>query len=154
VRSHATALLTRDDQTAFLNADIRSASAVLTAADTRRMIDFSRPVALLIVAVLHFVPEDAASIVAEYVDALPPGSYLALSHLTSEGAPKEMRDLVDKVYANAPAPLYWRSRAEIEAMFCGLPLVEPGLVDVPMWRPARGRAIGPMRILGGVARKP
>jgi SAM-dependent methyltransferase len=154
VRSHAQALLVSDGQTAFLTADIRSPPAVLSAPETRKLIDLSRPFAVLMVAVLHFVADDPAGIVAGYVDALPPGGYLALSHLTSEGASDELRSVVDAVYRDTPAPLYFRSREQIEAMFCGLPLEEPGLVDVPLWRPNRYQGLGPMRILGGLARKP
>jgi hypothetical protein len=154
VRTHAEALLVRDGRCAFLTADIRSPRAVLTAPETRSMIDFSRPVALLVIAILHFVADDPAGLVAEYVEALPSGSYLALSHLTSEGASDALRAKVDEVYRGAPSPLHFRSREEIEAMFCGLPMEEPGLVDVPLWRPDRNRTLGPMRILGAIARKP
>jgi hypothetical protein len=154
VGSHAQALLVGDGQTEFLTADIRFPETVLTAPQTRKMIDFSRPVAVLMVAVLHFIAADPAGLVAQYVDALPSGGYLALSHLTSEGASDELRATVDAVYRDAPAPLHFRTREEIEAMFCGLPLEEPGLVDVPLWRPRRFRSLGPMRILGGLARKP
>jgi hypothetical protein len=154
VATHARAMLVNDDQTAFLNADIRLPSQVLAAREVREIIDFSRPLAILITAVLHFVPEDPAEIVPAYVAEIPPGSFLVLSHLTSEGATAELRAKVDQVYRNAPSPLYFRSREEIKAMFCGLPLEEPGLVDVPFWRPERSRELGPMRILGGVARVP
>jgi S-adenosyl methyltransferase len=153
VRNHADALLVRDGRCAFLTADIRSPRSVLTAPETRAVIDFSRPVGLLAVAVLHFIAADPADLMAEYVAALPAGSYLALSHLTSEGASDELRATVDQVYRAAPSPLFFRSRQEIEAMFRGLPLEEPGLVDVPLWRPFRFRHPGPMRILGGLARK-
>jgi hypothetical protein len=111
-------------------------------------------VALLLVAVLHFVgdAERPGEIVAALRDALPDGSFLVLSHATGDFAD---RTDAQAVYNAATASLSLRSRAAVERFFDGFELVEPGLVQVPFWRPdapppARSREIG---IYGGVARK-
>jgi S-adenosyl methyltransferase len=156
VRAHADALLCTDEQTAFLEAGLRDPDAILTAVETRRLIDFDQPVALLLVAILHFISDadDPAALVSRFVEELAPGSFLVISHVTSEGASDAVRAQIDATYRNAPVPLHPRSRAEIAALFCGLPLVEPGLTEVSQWRPERHAEPGSLRALCGVVRIP
>jgi hypothetical protein len=151
---HAHALLCEDAQTAFIGADLRAPRTILDAAETRRLIDFGRPVAVLMLAILHFVKDadDPVGIVATIVEALPPGSYVVISHVTTEGLADDVRERIETTYAKAPAPLILRSRAEIEKLFGGLDLVEPGFVDITRWRPAPDIPPGPLRLLGAVAR--
>jgi hypothetical protein len=156
-QNHSRALLGASPQTAYVNSDIRFPDRVLDAPDTRRLIDFSQPTALLIISVLHFFPnsDNPAQIVARYLDVLPAGSFLALSHATSESAPDEMAGTISDIALDARIdyPFVMRPREDIEALFCGLPLLNPGLVDVQAWRPVQDRPLGALRMFGGLARK-
>jgi len=154
VNTYAGTLLGPSAATSVVLADLRDPEAVLAHPGVRRVIDFGEPVALLLVAVLHFVgdAERPGEIVAALRDALPDGSFLVLSHATGDFAD---RTDAQAVYNAATASLSLRSRAAVERFFDGFELVEPGLVQVPFWRPdapppARSREIG---IYGGVARK-
>ncbi|MEU1011218.1 SAM-dependent methyltransferase [Streptomyces sp. NPDC005890] len=154
VAAHGNALLSHSGTTRILLGDLRDPRSVLDHRDVRRLIDFDQPVALLLVAVLHFLtdadrPEE---IVATLRDALPAGSFLVLSHATGDFAD---RSAAQAVYTRATASLNLRTRAEVELFFDGFDLVEPGLTQVPYWRPdtpppPRSEEIG---FYGGVARK-
>jgi len=134
VLAHSRALKTGGG-TAVINADLRDAAKILEHPDTRRLIDFSQPVAILTVAVLHFVGDpDAHEAVARYVGAAQPGSYLVVGHGTSEVDPA-IRAASAAVYARTANPGTLRSRADILAFFDGMDLLEPGLVPVQLWRP-------------------
>lgn len=136
--AHSTAILAGDRSATVIQADLRDPDAILRHPTTQQMIDFSRPVALLLVAVLHFIPDEQRpqDIVARFRDALPPGSFLAIAHGTHQDRP-ETTDAVTKVYRRAvtQAQAQTRSRAEILEFFDGFELVEPGLVHGPLWRP-------------------
>ncbi|MCQ4082428.1 SAM-dependent methyltransferase [Streptomyces sp. RB6PN25] len=136
VATHADARLTNTPGTGFFLADVREPETVLGHPTIRDLIDFGRPVALLLVAVLHFVSDedDPAGIVTTLTDALPSGSYLVLSHGTADFHPDGLPQ-VSAVYANATAALSMRSRDRIAPFFDGFDLVEPGLVQIPYWRP-------------------
>ncbi|MFI1252905.1 SAM-dependent methyltransferase [Streptomyces netropsis] len=145
VATHAGAKLTNAGGAGFALGDVRDPGAILADPVVRALIDFDRPVALLLVAVLHFVKdeEDPAGIVAAFAEALPSGSCLVLSHATGEpyeayeaGRTDEVaRDGVLDVYKNATATLNLRGRTEIAPLFGGFTLLDPGLVRVPLWRP-------------------
>ena len=136
VNVHANALLTGVGTTGIVLADLRDPKAILSHPTTRRLIDFGEPVALLLVAVLHFIKDDEhpAELVATLRDALPPGSYLALSHATGDFRSAAAADAVT-VYNQATSPVTLRSHNQIAALFSGFDLVEPGLVQLPLWRP-------------------
>ena len=125
----------------------------------RELIDFTQPVALLLVAILHFIKdeEDPAGIVATLRDALPAGSYLALSHGTLDFHPPGDADQAAAGYQNATAPLVLRGHEQVSAFFEGFDLVEPGLVQAPLWRPEgkrpRPRDLAKIGIYAGVGRK-
>jgi len=136
VVNHARALLVDSDSVTAVQADIRDPKGLVAHPDVTGLIDFSRPVAVLFVAVLHGIPDrdDPAGIVRAIADCVSPGSYLILSHLTSEGHPPELVAQKEEVFARSTVPVFYRSRAEILGMFGGFSLVEPGLTAVTQWR--------------------
>jgi hypothetical protein len=159
VLAHARALLAGNDAgLTVIGEDIRDAGRILDHPDTQRLIDFSEPVGVLFVAVLHGIPDadDPAGIVAEFVRRIAPGSYVILSHLTREGHPADIVAKKEEVWAKSATPMAYRSRDEILRFFAGLDLVEPGLTTVTRWREepddARLDAAGAWT-LGGVGRK-
>jgi SAM-dependent methyltransferase len=134
---HARALLAAHDSgIAVVGEDIRNTERVFASPHMRRLIDFSQPVAVLLVAVLHGIPDadDPAGIVAEWVKRLVPGSYVILSHLTREGHPADIVQQKEEVFAKSSTPMAYRSSDEILRFFNGLELVEPGLTTVTRWR--------------------
>ncbi|MGW6054934.1 SAM-dependent methyltransferase [Streptomyces sp. NPDC055189] len=154
VKAHGDALLSRSGTTNIVLADLRKPQDVLNHPDVRRLIDFDEPVALFLVAILHFVTDEERPehIVAALRDALPAGSLLVLSHATADFAD---RSGAQAVYNNATATLNLRTRAEIERFFDGFDLVEPGLAQAPLWRPDGPLPDGSREIgfYAGVARK-
>jgi SAM-dependent methyltransferase len=157
--AHSKAILARDQHAAIIEADLREPAAILAHPVTRRLIDFSQPAGLLLVSVLPFLadPEDPWRVVAALRDALAPGSYLAICHATSEGRPAVTRAM-DKVYrGSVSSGGTIRSRADILRFFDGFELVEPGLVNVPLWRPGSPADVpadpGRFWVLAGVGRK-
>src|SRR6202167_1171561 len=136
VLAHARALLVGNDSgLAVIGEDIRGTGRILEHPQTRRLIDFSQPAAVLFVAVLHGIPDadDPAGIVAKYVRRLAPGSYVILSHLTREGHPADIVAKKEEVFAQSPTPMKYRSRDEILRFFGGLDLGEAGLRTVTRW---------------------
>jgi hypothetical protein len=121
----------------YVEADLRRPREILTSPVLAETLDLSRPVALSLVAVLHFFPDDQtpAAIVAELVEALAPGSHLVISHGTSDLAPEEAeRGTV--AYRRTGIPLRLRTRAEVEALLpAGMDIIEPGTVALHRWRP-------------------
>ncbi|WP_101255846.1 SAM-dependent methyltransferase [Streptomyces barkulensis] len=137
VSVHAGAKLTGAGNAEFVLADARRPEAVIGHPAVRELIDFDRPVALLLIAVLHFVKdeEDPAALVAALGGALPPGSCLVLTHGTSDFHEKRRVEEGTDVYRNATAQVSLRSHAEILSFFDGWDLTDPGLVQLPLWRP-------------------
>jgi hypothetical protein len=161
VVAHARALLTStpDGRTAYIRADLRDPAAILSHPDTRAVLDFGQPVALMLVAVLHFTPDEfkPAQIIASLVDVLPSGSYLVASHLTTQHDPGAT-SAGQKTMREAGMPMQKRdSGVFADLAFSGLELVPPGVVLASEWRPA---AAGPrplpseVNCYAGVARKP
>ena len=155
---HARALLRSNQRADVLLADLRNPQVVTGDPVTTRLIDFSQPVAVLLVSVLHFVPEDAGDIIAGYRQVMAPGSLLVLSHGTTPTQPEdaERATEVAQVYAVSPTPIRLRSHAEVRALFDGFDLMEPGLVTVDRWRPECSDQPDPAcrGILAGVGRRP
>jgi hypothetical protein len=137
VTVHNRALLVKDENVKALQADIRDPGSILGSPELRELIDFRQPVGLLLVAVLHFVrdQEEPLDIVRAFTSRITPGSYLALSHITSDGTDPNVMATIHDAYANASAPAVFRTEAEINAFFSGFKLVQPGLVDVTRWTP-------------------
>ncbi len=156
VLAHARALLVGrpEGTTDYLDADLRETEKILGHA--RGLLDFSRPVAVMLVAVLHLIgPEDYPySIVSQLMDAVPAGSYLLLSHVASDIEPEKMAEMGKRLNRLLAQKGSYRSQAEVADFFAGLELVEPGVVPVQHWRQdsdvegARRAAMW-----GGVARK-
>jgi len=154
VCAHARALLATNDGVAAIQGDIRAPQTILNHPDTTKLIDFSHPVGVLFVAVLHFLTDEDQpwEQVAAFRWRMASGSMLAVSHITSDGTPLDVQTTIQDVYAEASAPAVFRTRQEIEAFFGGLDLVEPGLVEVGAWRSLRPAPPAPLRFLGGLAR--
>jgi hypothetical protein len=140
VGSHARALLTSgpDGACNYLDADLRDPDAIVRGA--ARTLDFGRPAAVLLLAVLHFIPGDgdSAGIVAALAAGLAPGSFVAVSHLTADFAPDAVASGVAAYTTLVPAGITARSHAAVTALFAGLSLVAPGVVPVAEWRPDTG----------------
>lgn len=159
VHVHASALLTGQGDTSIVLADLRDPQAILGHPKVRELIDPAEPTALLLVAILHFITaeEGPVDIVAAFRDALAPGSCLALSHGTADFHDQALADASTAVYSRATAPLVLRGHAQVAALFQGWDLVEPGVVQVPLWRPdgkpPRPRQLAKIGIYGGVGRK-
>jgi SAM-dependent methyltransferase len=159
VHVHASALLTGQGNTSIVLADLRDPEAILGHPKVRELIDFDKPTALLLVAILHFIADEdgpPARIIAAFRDALAPGSYLVLSHSTADFHGQAIADTATGIYARATAPLVLRDHAQVEALFQGWDLVEPGVVQVPLWRPddkpPRPRELAKIGIYGGIGR--
>jgi len=156
VHVHTNALM-RGDNTAAVLADLRAPASILGHPQVRQIIDFDQPVALLLVAILHFIrnEEDPAGILARFCRAVAPGSYLVISHATGDFDPVAATTAAG-AYDNAAAPMVLRSHEEIERLFDGFPLVDPGLVQVSRWRPDRDDAAGHDEVwaYGGVGQRP
>ncbi|MFL6076072.1 MAG: SAM-dependent methyltransferase [Mycobacteriales bacterium] len=137
--AHSRHLLGANPHATAVQADLRDPTGVLADPAITGLLDFGRPVAVLLVSVLHFVPDadDPAGIVAAYRDRLAPGSHLAISHAWLEDLPPEAGDVgtFSKVYAQTGTPLTYRTRDQITALFDGTTLLPPGVVPVPTWRP-------------------
>jgi S-adenosyl methyltransferase len=137
VLAHARALLTSTPQGTcdYIDTDLRDTTAILAGA--ARTLDLSRPAAVLLLAVLHFVPDadDPAGIVAALASGLAPGSYIAISHLTADFAPATVTAGVDAYNTLVPQPITARTHAQVTALLTGLPLIPPGVVPLITWRP-------------------
>ena len=137
--AHSRAVLEGNEQAAVVSADLRKPRQILDSPEVTGLLDLERPVALLLVAVLHFVEheDDPQAAVAELRDALAPGSLLVVTHASYEGVPvsEEQAGGAVGVYRNIRNPLIMRSREEIARFFEGYEMIEPGLVPMPHWRP-------------------
>lgn len=140
--AHSRRILVGNPGATVILEDMRRPEAVLGHPTTQAMLDFSLPIGLLMVSVLHFLPDadEPHTMVARYRDAVVPGSHLVLSHATHEAAPRAAADVEDLYRSTARAAAYTRSREEIAGLFAGLELVEPGLVYLPSWRPGSPRS--------------
>ncbi|CCH30820.1 SAM-dependent methyltransferase [Actinosynnema sp. NPDC047251] len=159
--AHAKQLLSGNPFAAIIQADIREPRQILDHPETKRLIDFSEPVAVLMVGVLLFISDDdrPGDLVAAYRERLAPGSLVALSHIASELAPPELQAEVARLvqaYAAADEYVYVRTHQEILAWFDGMTLVEPGLVCLPDWstdgRPEDEDSVARPLGYGGVGR--
>ncbi|MFJ4686564.1 SAM-dependent methyltransferase [Streptomyces sp. NPDC091377] len=136
---HGRALLEQDERTAVIHADMRSTDEIFGHADTTRLIDFSEPVAVLFNSVFHCIPDDAndgpAAVVERVKQRLAPGSFLVMCQLVSEDA--EVRAFVTD-FMNQATQGHWgrvREPKDVAALFDGLEIIPPGLVEVSTWRP-------------------
>jgi hypothetical protein len=154
--SHSQLMLGANPNARVINADMCDPGRVLATPALHELLDFGRPIGLLMVAVFHFVSDerDPGAVIAKYRAALPAGSLMALSHLTADQMPDAMAGVVEAM-RNSRDPMYFRSYAEVSAMFDGFELVEPGVVSAPAWHPEPGVQDVPVEgVYAGVGRKP
>jgi SAM-dependent methyltransferase len=158
VVAHAKALLADTPDVIAIEGDVRYPRHLLTLPAVRDLIDFGRPVAVLLVAVLHFIPDSDSPWLAVkcITDHLAPGSYVVVSHVTGDEIPQDAVSRAREIYAGALVQGAARSSDDIARFFDGLDLIEPGLVDVAAWRPGRRRSGAARSALfyAGVGRKP
>ncbi|NWF24755.1 SAM-dependent methyltransferase [Streptomyces sp. PKU-EA00015] len=137
--AHSRTILAGDERSGVVCADLRKPGQILDSPEVTGLLDLERPVALLLVAVLHFLEDedDPYAAVAELRDALAPGSLLIITHASYEGIPvaEDVAGGAVAVYEEIRNPLVMRTREEIAAFFEGYDMVEPGLVAMPHWRP-------------------
>ena len=157
VLAHARALLTShpNGMTSYIDADLRDAGPILTEAEG--LLDFGRPIGVILMAVLQFIPDDADpwAIVATIMDAVPSGSYLVISHPASDIQAAAMAGMAQRLNSVMKQQVKPRSKEEVGRFFDGLELVEPGIIRCPEWRPDNpADAAGKSTMWGGVARKP
>jgi SAM-dependent methyltransferase len=160
--AHARALLgslppERAGQVAALEADLRYPRVLMTSRQVRDVIDLSRPAAVILSAVLHFIPDDAdpAGILAAITARLAPGSVLAISHGTADFVTPDAELAARAAYAGASAPAVPRTGSQVAALLVGLHLIDPGITDIRDWRPDPGpRTPGPLILYAAAARIP
>ncbi len=135
VLAHSRALLA-SEHTEVVQGDLRQPNRILGDAAVGKAIDFDRPVAVLLVAILHFLADQDRPdrVVGRFVEAMALGSYLVISHATADFNPRAATQAV-RAYERATSPIVLRSYAEVARLFGGLPMVPPGLVQLPDWRP-------------------
>jgi len=157
VLSHAQALLTSKPEgtCAYLDADLRDPDTILAAAaDT---LDFSQPVAVMLIAVMHFIGDDAEAgeIMNRLTGACVPGSFVALSHAASDIDAAQMAEMVRRLNQSTAEKTTLRDRPGVTRLFDGLELAEPGVIRAAEWRPdSPAEAASPAALWAGVARKP
>jgi O-methyltransferase involved in polyketide biosynthesis len=137
VVTHGRALLASSPGVSVIEGDLRDPGSILEAGTRSGLIDLDEPVAVLLLAVLHFIPDedDPAGIVRRIHAGTPPGSALVISHVTSEENRAEAADTAENVYKSSTASLALRTRPEIAALLADYKLEEPGLVYAPAWHP-------------------
>ncbi|WP_248963859.1 SAM-dependent methyltransferase [Sphaerisporangium perillae] len=159
---HGRALLTGSPTgtTRVIEADLRQPEMILSDPDVQKVIDFSRPVAVIMAGVLHFITdeEDPYGIVEQFKAAVPSGSHLLLSHITLDFAPQVRKEDFTKPYDNSTAPMVPRTHAEVVRLCQGWQMIDPGMVEVVRWRPDEVQDAIPgdrhAWAYGGVAIKP
>lgn len=159
--AHSGAILADDPNVAAILADVRQPQDILDHPRTRALIDFTRPVGLFAVAIMHYITDDdeASRVIATFKDALPSGSFLTVGLWTYDDAPADVIEKYAQMNKALPMPGRPRSRAMIESYFDGFEFVEPGLVHSPLWQPEGPNDLildEPERSVTwvGVARKP
>ncbi|MEZ0114044.1 hypothetical protein ABH920_008078 [Catenulispora sp. EB89] len=135
--AHGEVILADDPGAVFIQADARSPQAILDHPEVRALIDFDRPVAVLLCSLLHFVSaaDDPAALVKTLQAAMAPGSHLIVQHASNDGQSGDVVKMLQMWNTNSPEPMYWRTHDEIEALLDGFTILEPGVVQVQLWRP-------------------
>jgi hypothetical protein len=156
VLAHARALLASQDEglVDYLDADLRDTDTILEQAS--RTLDFSRPVAIMLIAILHAIggDDDPYQIVAKLLDAVPPGSYLAVSHVASDIDPEQIAEATARLNQLSHQHFTLRDHTQVLRFFEGLRLLDPGVVRVEEWRPSELETQYRSAMWGGVGRKP
>jgi SAM-dependent methyltransferase len=136
VLGQSRAILSGVDGVASIRADLRQPATIIGHPDLAGFVDWSEPVAVLLVAVVHFIEDldDPLAIIGQFRDVMAPGSYLVITHIHHHAISEAARE-VTEVYTKASAPLVFRTRDQITRLFAGFELVAPGIVSIPEWRP-------------------
>jgi hypothetical protein len=134
---HSTEILRGNPHVTVIEADARQPAQILGHPEVERLIDWQKPVAVLMLALLHFVLDDqeAATLVRQYREVLVPGSAIAITHASLEQVPPAIVAQFERVYSRTTTPVKTRARAQIEPLFVDVAIAEPGIVYVPRWRP-------------------
>lgn len=158
VLAHGRALLAENEYTTVVTADMREPDSVLDNPELKRLIRNDEPIGLMLLGVIHHLNDDEepAALLKRYLDVLPSGSWLFLTHFLSVGAES---DALERIMQGAHKTGRFRTREEIEGFFTGLELADPGVVLVDLWRPdtpvdIERLSLGQRLVLGGIARKP
>jgi hypothetical protein len=160
--AHSELLLQDNEQTGVIQADLREPENILGHPETRRLLDLNEPIGLLMVMMLHYVPDeqDPGSVVATYRDAIASDSYLALSHVTADQRSDQIAAVAEEIsHARSADQLSYRTHAEVVRFFAGFELVEPGVVGCGLWRPDGPGGISDdpesnAHVYAGIGRKP
>jgi hypothetical protein len=156
--AHSRAILAGHPRVRVLEADLRRPVDIVDHPEVTELLDFSEPIAVLLSAVLHFIPDadDPKAILAQLRDAVVRGSYIALSHGTPVPDLEGELDEIRQLYRRTPTPLHLRTSEQIAELLAGLDIVEPGIVPITDWRPEPGESDGQAQpgVLAAVARKP
>lgn len=155
--AHSERMLEGNENATMVRGELRDPRSVLEAPGTTKLLDLDRPVALLMFAVVHFLPDtnEPIELLERYRDALAPGSHLGLSVGTADERPEEIHGL-ERLYSSSTNPAVARSTSWITGLFGDFELVEPGAVYAPEWRPDSDEVVHPEDYIffGGLARKP
>jgi len=156
--AHSRAILSGQSHVGVLEADLRRPVDIVSHPDVNELLDFSQPVAVLMLAVIHFIPDtdDPATIVAQFRDVLVSGSYIAMTHVAPTPEFEAQLAALQQLYQQTPTPFHLRTPERIAQLLTGLDLVEPGIVPMTQWRSEpHDRDTEPRRaMLAAVARKP
>lgn len=136
--AHGELIVAGNDRVGVLQADMRDPESILGSAEVKRLLDFDEPIGLLMLFMVHWVPDDAdpQGLLKRYREALPSGSFLAISHMAGDHVNEEARAVTDRMAQSGGGGVAYRDRAEIESFFGDFELVEPGLVKYAEWRPS------------------
>jgi hypothetical protein len=156
--AHSEAILAGNDLAGVIQADLRHPGDILYHPDVLALLDFSQPVAVLLNAVLHFVPDsdDPPAIMAQIRDALVKDSFVTMTHGTKFEARADEQDDLAQLYRSTPTSVHYRTQPVVTDLFAGFDLVEPGVVTVTEWRPDPDEQEDPAQpgVLAAVGRKP
>ncbi|MGF1429562.1 SAM-dependent methyltransferase [Kitasatospora sp. LaBMicrA B282] len=153
VLTHGRALLAENRSTTVLTGDVRKLDELFESPELAALVDLDQPVAVLLLAVLHFVTdEEAHEAVRRVYERVAPGSYLLLSHSTHEGNPERAAE-VARTWEKTASGIRLRTRAQVAEFFEGWDLLEPGVEFVPLWRPEESTEASTRWMYAGVARK-
>jgi hypothetical protein len=160
--AHSELMLAGNDRAAVVHADMRDPEGILASPQAQRLLDLDQPVGLLMLLMMHWIPDesDPPALMARYRDALPSGSYLAMTHVTGDHHGENLAEATDVIKrSKSPDQVTLRTHAQVTALFNGYELVEPGLVGCGEWRPSGPGDIASepgmnMLVYAGVGRKP
>jgi hypothetical protein len=158
--AHSELMLAGNDRAAVVHADMRDPEKILDSPQVRGLLDFGQPMGLLMLLMLHWIPDDSAplELVGRYRAALAPGSFLALTHVTGDHQGEKLEEATDVIKeSRSPDQVTLRTHAEVSALFTGFEIVDPGLVGCGEWRPSGPADIADaamnMLVYAGIGRK-